>query len=135
MVIFQSGVLFVRKHRSDTTNRHWPFGQVFHSPFPFGDRLLVWFRYLGSQNLPLEEKKDLWQDRLSHFRGDHSTCRHSLNDKEPVIHDDKTTLIKTVVMFLSLTASCFDLLQVNVHTQVNESVNSKQAKFAPKNLA
>lgn len=102
---------------------------------PFGDRLLVWFRYLLSQDLPSDEKKELWQNALSHFRGDHSRCRHAPNDKDPVIRGSETDLIEAIRTFLSSTTKYFDLLEAGVRTQVNESLNAKRARFASKNLA
>jgi hypothetical protein len=83
----------------------------------------------------LEEKKDLWRNALSHFRGDHSRCRHAPNGKEPLIQDDETTLIEAMTIFLSTTAKYFDLLEAGVRTQVNESLNSRRTWFASKNLA
>jgi hypothetical protein len=102
---------------------------------PFRDRLLVWFRHLVSQNLPLDEKKELWQNAVSHFRGDHSRCRHSASTKGRVIRDDETVLIEAMTTFLSSTTKYFELLEPNVRTQVNESLNAKRTRFASKNFA
>jgi hypothetical protein len=102
---------------------------------PFADQLLVWFRYLVSQNCPVDAKKELWRNALSHFRGDHSKCLHAPNDREPAIRDDETRLIGAMTECLSSTSKYFDLLQAGVCTQVNESVNSKRTRFASKNLA
>jgi hypothetical protein len=102
---------------------------------PFADQLLVWFRYLVSQDLPVGEKKELWRNALSHFRGDHSRCLHAPNGREAAIRDDETRLIGAMTEFLSSTSKYFDLLQAGVRTQVNESVNSRRTRFASKNLA
>jgi hypothetical protein len=92
----------------------------------FDDQLLSWFGYLVSQTFPLQEKKELWQNVLPHFRGDHSKCRHSLHEKARTIQDDEIMLTEAMTIFLSSTAKHFDRLESTVRTQAKEFLNAKR---------
>jgi hypothetical protein len=74
-------------------------------------------------------------DALSHFRGDRSKSRHTLDDKEPVIQNEETVLTEVMRTFLSSTTKYFDLLEASVCTPVNESVNTKRSRLASLNFA